>query len=55
MAFFDLSLDELYKYKGSAEEPKDFDEFWTNTLKENNHKTENRSSIHFNRHSFKII
>ena len=40
MAFFDLSLDELYKYKGSAEEPKDFDEFWINTLKENNHKTE---------------
>ena len=40
MAFFDLSLEELYKYKGSGEEPKDFDEFWLNTLNENNHKTE---------------
>ena len=40
MALFDLSLDELYKYKGSAEEPKDFDEFWNNTLNENNHRTE---------------
>ncbi|WP_295155405.1 acetylxylan esterase [uncultured Brachyspira sp.] len=40
MAFFDLNLEELYKYKGSSEEPKDFDEFWINTLNENNHKTE---------------
>ncbi len=40
MAFFDLSLEELYKYKGSSEEPKDFDEFWTCNLNENNHKTE---------------
>ena len=40
MAFFDLSLEELYKYKGSGEEPKDFDEFWLNTLNENDHKTE---------------
>ena len=40
MAFFDLSLEELYKYNGSSEEPKDFDEFWTCNLNENNHKTE---------------
>ncbi|WP_300370379.1 alpha/beta fold hydrolase [Brachyspira sp.] len=40
MAFFDLNLEDLYKYKGSTEEPKDFDEFWINTLNENNHKTE---------------
>ena len=37
MAFFDLDLDSLYKYKGITKEPKDFDEFWENTLRENNH------------------
>ncbi|AEM23213.1 acetyl xylan esterase, AXE1 family [Brachyspira intermedia PWS/A] len=45
MAFFDLSLEELYKYKGSGEEPKDFDEFWLNTLNENNHKTESEYTL----------
>lgn len=45
MAFFDLSLEELYKYKGVSEEPKDFDEFWDNTLKENNHSTEAKYTL----------
>ncbi|MBW5410337.1 acetylxylan esterase, partial [Brachyspira hampsonii] len=45
MAFFDLSLEELYKYKGSGEEPKDFDEFWLDTLNENNHKTETEYTL----------
>lgn len=40
MAFFDFSLEDLYKYKGSSEEPKDFDKFWLETCKENNHNAE---------------
>lgn len=34
MAFFDLSLDELKKYKPARAEPADFDSFWANTLAE---------------------
>lgn len=34
MAFFDLSLDELKKYKPARTEPADFDSFWSNTLAE---------------------
>ncbi|MEY2819887.1 MAG: hypothetical protein RL275_3350 [Chloroflexota bacterium] len=34
MAFFDLSLDELKKYKPARTEPADFDSFWANTLAE---------------------
>lgn len=34
MAFFDLSLDELKKYKPTRTEPADFDSFWSNTLAE---------------------
>ena len=45
MAFYDLSLEELYKYKGSTEEPKDFDNFWTDTLKENNHSPETEYTL----------
>jgi len=34
MAFFDLSLEELLKYKPQREEPSDFDTFWRKTLEE---------------------
>jgi cephalosporin-C deacetylase len=34
MAQFDLSLDELHKYRPPRDEPPDFDEFWTRTLDE---------------------
>ncbi|MFF9349023.1 acetylxylan esterase [Streptomyces sp. NPDC014734] len=34
MAFFDLPLDELEKYRPTTAEPADFDEFWTDTLAE---------------------
>ena len=34
MAFFDLSLDELRAYRPEIAEPADFDEFWTDTLKQ---------------------
>lgn len=34
---FDFTLDKLKEYKGSSDEPKDFDSFWERTLKENNH------------------
>lgn len=37
---FDLSLDNLKEYRGSSEEPKDFDYFWEKTLKENSHNTD---------------
>ena len=45
MSFFDLSLEELYKYKGITEEPKDFDEFWQENLKENNHNPEAKYTL----------
>ena len=45
MAFFDLSIDELYQYKGSSTEPSDFDSFWLNTIKENNHKPEAKYNL----------
>lgn len=45
MAFFDLSLDELYKYKGSSKEPNDFESFWLSTIKENNHKSEAKYNL----------
>lgn len=45
MAFFDLSIDELYQYKGSSTEPIDFDSFWLNTIKENNHKPEAKYNL----------
>jgi cephalosporin-C deacetylase len=34
VAFFDLSLDELRGYRPEIAEPADFDEFWTDTLKQ---------------------
>lgn len=34
MAFFDLSLDDLHAYRPDVAEPADFDEFWTDTLKQ---------------------
>jgi cephalosporin-C deacetylase len=34
VAFFDLSLDELRAYRPEISEPADFDEFWTDTLKQ---------------------
>lgn len=34
MPFFDLSLDELRAYRPQIAEPADFDEFWTDTLKQ---------------------
>jgi cephalosporin-C deacetylase len=34
VAFFDLSLDELHAYRPQVAEPADFDEFWTDTLKQ---------------------
>jgi cephalosporin-C deacetylase len=34
MPFFDLPLEELRKYKSTAPEPDDFDDFWSETLRE---------------------
>lgn len=34
MAFFDMPLEKLRKFRPAVEEPKDFDAFWTKTLRE---------------------